>query len=380
MYCIVFSGRLLDGYDPQVVRKAVASRLNLDAQQVERLFCGERVVLKKGVTEDSGRLYLTVLHRLGLDAGMARIPRAAETVQALATFKIVFWGRTLDGFERSAVMKAAAVRLKAAPAQIERMFNGDKAVLKRGVPSDVGTRYVVELARIGMQIDLEVETAVQPPAPAQIVIPKAASVPAAERQAGFRRHDDEAYAGLLQTQFELPGTTDYAEEMDSAHGVMARTVVGESSYSAPLRSVAQAPAPRAVVPSPGVRSSKPIVMPAPATAVEYVRCEQCGHRQTPGSRCRVCGTEMRRASPRPLIPMDASAYASPTTVMGNMPQALMRSSVATAQPRSRDDLRSQLRKQTRSERKQSQKLGLKLGAPTLIGIALVITVVLWAVF
>lgn len=377
MYCIVFSGRLLDGYDPQVVRKAVASRLNLDAQQVERLFCGERVVLKKGVTEDSGRLYLTVLHRLGLDAGMARIPRAAETVQALATFKIVFWGGILDGFERAAVMQAAAVRLKAAPAQLERMFNGDKAVLKRGVASDVGTRYVVELARIGMQIDLEVETAAKPaPAPAQIIIPKAASVPAAERQAGFRRHDDEAYAGLLQTQFELPGTTDYAGEMDSSSDKTVGAVVGESTYGAPLRPAKPSSAPRIVAPA--ERSSKPIVVPPQSTAVEYVRCEQCGHRQTPGSRCRVCGTEMRRASPRPLIPMDASAYASPTTVMGNMPPALMRSSVAAAQPRAREDLRSQMRKQAKPDRHQSQRM--KIQAPTLIGVALVVTVVLWAVF
>ncbi|MDP5238603.1 hypothetical protein Q9Q94_03640 [Uliginosibacterium sp. 31-16] len=379
MYCIVFSGRLLDGYDPQVVRKAVASRLSLDAKQVERLFCGERMVLKKGVTEDSGRLYLDVLRRLGLDAGMARIPRSADTVQALATFKVVFWGRILDGFQRDAVMRAAAARLKAAPAQLERMFNGSKAVLKRGVSSDVGSRYVVELARIGMQIDLEVETVervAELPAIEQIVVPVTApAVPASQRPAGFRRHGDESYSALLQTQFELPDTSDYAEGIFPQPVANVSSAVAASSYDAPLRKTESLS--HRSQPQPP-RSSKPIVVPTPAAAsVDYVRCDQCGHRQTSSSRCRVCGTEMKRSQPRPHIPMDASAYATPTTVLGNMPPALMRNSVATSAPsgRSRDELRTAMsRMQTTPERRQARMHGY---APTMIGIALAITLALW---
>ncbi len=112
MYNIVFSGRLLDGHAPETVRAAVAKRLGLSPEQVERLFSGRKVVLKKGVTEESARLYLSILHGLGMNAGMARVARGASPVQALASFKVVFWGRVLEGFQREAVMRAAGERLK----------------------------------------------------------------------------------------------------------------------------------------------------------------------------------------------------------------------------------------------------------------------------
>lgn len=382
MYCIVFSGRLLDGHDPMTVRKAVASRLNLDAGQVERLFSGKRVVLKKGVTEESGRVYLNVLRRLGMDAGIVHTPRAQETVQALATFKVVFWGRTLDSFDRQAVMRAAAAKLKANPAQVERMFSGSKSVLKRRVSADVGSRYVVELARIGMQINLEVETldekqtgniAETAPEPEAAVVAATPELPQEQRPPGFRRHDDEIYAGLLQTQYELPETAaDYVEEMaemadKAAAPVMPESapVVQASSYAAPLLRSPAASAVRA------------------AKLAEYVRCGTCGHRQTQGSRCRACGAELARPQPqRGQIPMDASAYANQTTILGNMPVGLMRNSVAaSSQPGSGrpQDLHRLLEAQG-DMAQRGRKTGLRAHAPVLIGVALVISVAVWAIF
>jgi hypothetical protein len=380
MYCIVFSGRLLDGHDPMTVRKAVASRLNLDAGQVERLFSGKRVVLKKGVTEESGRVYLNVLRRLGMDAGIVHTPRAQETVQALATFKVVFWGRTLDSFDRQAVMRAAAAKLKANPAQVERMFSGSKSVLKRRVSADVGSRYVVELARIGMQINLEVETldekqtgniADSTPEPEAAVIAASPELPQEQRPPGFRRHDDEIYAGLLQTQYELPETAaDYVEEMvveKAGPAAMpgSAPVVQASSYAAPLlRSPTASPA----------RAAK---------SGEYVRCGTCGHRQTPGSRCRACGAELARPQPqRGQIPMDASAYANQTTILGNMPVGLMRNSVAASpQPGAArpQDLHRLLEAQGNMAQR-GRKTGLRAHAPVLIGVALVISVAVWMIF
>lgn len=381
MYCVVFSGRLLDGHDPMTVRKAVASRLSLDAGQVERLFSGKRVVLKKGVTEESGRVYLNVLRRLGMDAGIVHTPHAQETVQALATFKVVFWGRTLDSFDRQAVMRAAVTKLKTNPAQIERLFSGSKSVLKRGVSADVGARYVVELARIGMQINLEVETLEEKragiaednaaPVVADVVeAPVVQTVPAEKRPPGFRRHDDDVYAGLLQTQYELPETAaDYVEELTAK----AATVELPAPVIAPRVKPAGHPAPllRTPVAAP-VRPAKP---------AEYVRCGTCGHRQTPGSRCRACGAELARPQPqRGQIPMDASAYATQTTILGNMPVGLMRNSVAASplpgSPRPQD-LRVLLETQGKAA---GRKAGLRAHAPVLIGVALVISVAVWLIF
>lgn len=317
MYGIVFSGRLLEGYAPDQVRSAVAKRLGLTPPQVERLFSGSKVVLKKGVTEESAKLYLGVLRGLGMNAGMSRMDRGAESVQALATFKVVFWGRTLEGFSREAVMQAAATRLKLNPVQLARVFDGSKVVLKRSVAADVGSRYVVELARIGMQIDLEVETETVQAAPAPVAKPvKAAPV--------------DPYAGLLQTQFELPGTIDTAETF---------AVPSAAPVAPVMRQVLQP-----------VRAANPIAVPQAAAPQmkEYVRCSQCGSRQPSSTRCSVCGVSMeRRNTERRQVqaPMDASAYATPTTVMGNMPAGLVRNSAAAAVRRRAPSLRDEFRRQ-----------------------------------
>jgi hypothetical protein len=383
MYCIVFSGRLLDGYDPQSVRKAVATRLRLDAKQVDRLFCGQRVILKKGVTEDSGRLYLSVLQRLGLDAGMARIPQAAETVQALATFKVVFWGRTIEGFDRAAVMQAAVARLKVKPAQIDLMFNGGKSVLKRGLSAEAGSRYVVELARIGMQIDLEVETIESAAKVDPIVVPAqlatAARVVAVSslvpRQVGFRRHgDDDAYSALLQTQFELPGTAGDADDFQTHPKAAQAFPIAESSFSAALPPAPQAR--QSVSNVKAAHAAKQVVPSAPESPIDSVRCEQCGHRQTLGVRCRVCGTQMQHRSPHTPIRMDASAYSSHTTVLGNMPSMLSRGDLGATPPR--DDLSDLMRIQ--SDKYVSAPSTVRFWGFSLVGVAMLLTLVALLLF
>lgn len=322
MYCIVFSGRLLDGYDSMTVRKAVADRLNLDAEQVERLFSGERIVLKNGVTEESGQVYLGVLRRLGMDAGLVEMSQAKKKRnESLATFKIVSWGRILDGFDRQTVMRDAAKRLRASQEQVEILFNGSKAVLKRGVTADVGSRYVVELARIGMQIELEVETSVpgrhapgsKPrPRPEGVKDPSTESVLMSKLGADL----DAMYQGLLETQYELPSSLGQEPDHTAAGG--KKTAARRDSS---LRTVpAEALPPSAKAKSSVIRQAK---------QAEYVRCPICGQRQAPGTRCRACGVEFAKPSMvRKAIPMDASAHASQTTILGNMPPAMMRNVAA----------------------------------------------------
>lgn len=370
MYCIVFSGRLLEGYDAQQVRQAVASRLGLDARQVERLFGGERMVLKKGITEASGRVYLDVLRHLGLDAGMARIPRSTEKIQTLASFKVVFWGRTLAGFEREAVMQAARRRLKAEPTHVQKMFSGAKAVLKRGVSAEAGSRYVVELARIGMQIDLEVETA-PAAAPAIVVrekaLPKPPATPSvAVKPTGFRRHNDDSFAGLLQTQFELPGTTDSADEFSPPQPERSGSLSEQAyaGHASALQSQARG-------------GREPILAPQAKTSPDYIRCEQCGHRQSGSARCRVCGSAMQAAPRLKPIPMDASAYASHTTVLGNMPKELMRNSVAS--PAVPDDLRIAMLSDSRNKLPEArQRTPLRLSS--FLGVTVLATLLLWFIW
>ncbi len=161
MYNIVFSGRLLAGHSLPRVREAVARRLGLDLAQLQRLFSGKRMVIKHGVSAESAQHYLALLHELGMDARM----EARDGAERLARFKVVYWGSVVEGFSRQMVMNEAARLFRLPPREILGLFSGRKAVLKRGLSAQEGARYVVRLAQIGMQIELEVDAESLPAAP-----------------------------------------------------------------------------------------------------------------------------------------------------------------------------------------------------------------------
>ncbi len=72
-------------------------------------------------------------------------------------FQIVFKGELIDGFDPAAVRASAARRLKAAPEQIDRVFSGTRAILKKGLTEELAQRYLTELQRIGMLVFVEPE-------------------------------------------------------------------------------------------------------------------------------------------------------------------------------------------------------------------------------
>lgn len=88
-------------------------------------------------------------------------------------YRVIFAGAVLEGFELEAVKKIASERLKASPQQIDRLFSGRNAVLKKGLSHELGERYVAELRRIGMMVELDIQ---QPEAPATLAPPVAPPV------------------------------------------------------------------------------------------------------------------------------------------------------------------------------------------------------------
>lgn len=46
-YRVVFSGRLLDGFDPAEVKRGLASQLSRSPEKIEAFFSGEKQVLKR---------------------------------------------------------------------------------------------------------------------------------------------------------------------------------------------------------------------------------------------------------------------------------------------------------------------------------------------
>lgn len=344
MYNIVFSGRLLDGHSQPRVREAAARRLGLNAAQLQRLFSGKHMVIKQGVSAESAQHYLALLHELGMDARM----EARDGAERLARFKVVYWGSVVEGFSRQSVMNEAARLFRLPPREILGLFSGRKAVLKRGLSAQEGARYVVRLAQIGMQIELEVDADPRP----------AAAEPAAPAKATRRAPPPaEAFPDLLRTEYELPQQSDSAEE-----------------FAAPPPPQAPPPRPQAhPVVHPVAQGSSRLATP-PAMAKKppeaYMRCSQCGHRQPLAARCKVCGMDVerrrqeRRASDRRRIPMDASAYGAPTTVMGGLAPSARASQRVPAEAPTR-----------RAARALPQQL--LANRQTLIGLGVACMLVLW---
>lgn len=317
MYRVVFSGELLAGFDPAGVRAAVAERLQLGAAQVERMFSGRPVVLKKMVSAANSQPYLDELKRLGLDARLEQIAEPEQGEKLLATFKVVFWGRTLRGFERALVMRAAARRLHINPQQLVTLFSGAKAVLKRGVSAEVGARYVTELARIGMLVELEVETEALAPVlqPASLPPDLQGGIPAPAPVV------EESFSGLLTTQLDMSAFALRTSLGDANElGRLAEGAAGPASEPPPQPVPPIFDTAPAVVATPDLAAVAGAPTPA-APAQPLVQCPQCGHRQPARPRCRACGMELTGIGKKARR-KDASAFDPVSTIMGGIKRAM----------------------------------------------------------
>lgn len=65
-YRIVFSGRLLEGYEPAEVKRGLASQLSLTPEKIEAFFSGEKQVLKHADTLEKATRYVEMFARAGL--------------------------------------------------------------------------------------------------------------------------------------------------------------------------------------------------------------------------------------------------------------------------------------------------------------------------
>ena len=85
--------------------------------------------------------------------------------------RIVFRGEIIEGFDAEEVKLSAKSRLNASLSQIEQLFSGRPAILKKDLDAVGGARYLALLAHIGMRASLEQQSAEasseqQTPAPA----------------------------------------------------------------------------------------------------------------------------------------------------------------------------------------------------------------------
>ncbi|QID19425.1 hypothetical protein G3580_18465 [Nitrogeniibacter mangrovi] len=73
-YAIIFKGELRDGFVRDAVMAAFRERANLTAAQVEQVFSGAKVTLKKGLTRDEAKRFARDMRALGMHV-LAAAPR-----------------------------------------------------------------------------------------------------------------------------------------------------------------------------------------------------------------------------------------------------------------------------------------------------------------
>ncbi|MCK5639998.1 MAG: hypothetical protein KAJ19_04350, partial [Gammaproteobacteria bacterium] len=77
-FAVAFSGQLVEGADPAQVRTNLAQLFKLDATKVEHLFSGKRVVIKKGVDQQTAGKYKLALHKAGAVAEIINLAAAQK--------------------------------------------------------------------------------------------------------------------------------------------------------------------------------------------------------------------------------------------------------------------------------------------------------------
>jgi len=71
---IIFSGEVAPGFEPDAVKRQLARRMKLTPEQVEKLFSGRRIILKKDLDAASAAAYTKTLEKLGAVAAVEPPP------------------------------------------------------------------------------------------------------------------------------------------------------------------------------------------------------------------------------------------------------------------------------------------------------------------
>ena len=82
MYQLVFSGELVKGQHRGVVKRRLRESLNLSKAQVEKLFSGKPVVVKRDVDEATAEKYQEIFKKAGGLLQIAAMEEAAESAQS----------------------------------------------------------------------------------------------------------------------------------------------------------------------------------------------------------------------------------------------------------------------------------------------------------
>ena len=195
---IAFDGNLQEGVDRGQVIAQLVSRFRMPEDKASRLFCGERVILKKGLDAEQAQNYVRQLAAIGMKLETLGDSPSGGEAEVPATrpadgdgYRIMFAGGVLDGHSRQQVMTAARERLKLDEGSLARVFAGREIGLKRGLDAAAAGRYLHLLRGLGMDVRSDPALAVEPDP----------VTTAAQPTAALRAEPSEAERQMMETAF-----------------------------------------------------------------------------------------------------------------------------------------------------------------------------------
>lgn len=199
-------------------------------------------------------------------------------------FQLVFTGKILDGFSPEHVRANAERQLRLSPANLEALFSGRRAVLKRGLDFETGDRARQKYAALGMKVHLEpLAPEAQETGELMSIMPPLTQMP---------------------PELQLPPNPKPKKvgKHEPAKTVMAP--IAPPSKSAPEGEPVIVPAPIPAKPIPANPVPASAATPAAASsapppsesqpAPEEICCPKCNTRQPKRTLCRSCGMDMPR--------------------------------------------------------------------------------------
>ncbi len=242
-HAITFTGDLLDGFERAEVMARFAARFGLKGPQVDKVFCGKPVTLKKGLDEAKARAYVKALNELGMRT-VSSSPFDLTEPPASAGYSIIFDGSVIAGHERDVVKRTAAQRLKFSDAQRDRLFAGREVTMKRGLDEEKARHYAKTLSLLGMNARVEpplpAAESTSSAAPKPEPTPAPAQTPKAETGPGKATADSKeakraaAEASLLQTQFSPAPAYDPEDSFNSSSALDEDAALHEGLRESPL--------------------------------------------------------------------------------------------------------------------------------------------------
>ena len=157
LFEVAFSGKLMEGANPDEVRAKVGKMFNADEAKIAQLFSGKRIVIKKNIDRATAAKYKTALNRAGAECEVRQMGAAAEKPAAAKS-------ASAPASEKPAAAQSA--RPAPAPSAAEPVDYGDVAPPPQtdplGITGDQIDDLAVSLAPVGSHMQDNYETPDEP--------------------------------------------------------------------------------------------------------------------------------------------------------------------------------------------------------------------------